>query len=139
MELYKCLGCGVDCVKGRTKINKFCSNKCQGGYKWVTETAPRIERGGCSEAVTLKKFLIERHGEICKKCGLPPEWMGEPLTLQVDHIDGNSDNNNPENLRLLCPNCHTQTPTHGSKGMGNRYRKSCKRNVSLRAYKNLVP
>ena len=52
------------------------------------------------------------------------------LTLQLDHIDGNSDNNNLENLRLLCPNCHTQTDTWVS-----RNTKNTKRNGYLGRYK----
>jgi hypothetical protein len=51
----------------------------------------------------------------CSKCGLGPEWNGEPLTIQLDHIDGNRKNFNLTNLRMLCPNCHTQTETYGSK------------------------
>jgi hypothetical protein len=40
--------------------------------------------------------------------------------LQLDHIDGDSDNNYPKNLRLLCPNCHAQTENFGSKGKGSK-------------------
>ena len=53
--------------------------------------------------------------KACSICGLPPVWNDIPLVLQVDHIDGDPSNNLVENLRLLCPNCHTQTPTHGNK------------------------
>lgn len=59
---------------------------------------------------------------ICTECGLLPEWNGKPLTLQVDHIDGDRFNNVLENLRFLCPNCHAQTETWGrTKGTGIRY------------------
>jgi len=47
----------------------------------------------------------------CLWCGIGPEWNGEPLTLQLDHIDGDNTNNLQENLRILCPNCHSQTDT----------------------------
>ena len=54
---------------------------------------------------------------ICSICALLPEWQGSKLTLQVDHIDGDSFNNVLTNLRFLCPNCHAQTDTFGrSKG-----------------------
>lgn len=46
----------------------------------------------------------------CDMCYIS-EWMGNKLTLQLDHIDGDNTNNCIENLRLLCPNCHSQTPT----------------------------
>lgn len=47
----------------------------------------------------------------CEWCNLT-EWRGEPMPLELDHIDGNHNNNLLENLRILCPNCHYQTPTH---------------------------
>ena len=46
----------------------------------------------------------------CEKCGLT-EWMGKPIVLQLDHINGDNRDNRIENLRLLCPNCHSQTET----------------------------
>lgn len=47
----------------------------------------------------------------CEKCGIT-EWQGSKITLEVDHIDGNHGNNHLDNLRFLCPNCHSQTETY---------------------------
>jgi 5-methylcytosine-specific restriction endonuclease McrA len=71
----------------------------------------------CKIIRTIKSRLIKEGilKEICSECGIGSEWNGKKLTLQIDHIDGNSENNMLSNLRLLCPNCHTQTPTYGSK------------------------
>lgn len=49
----------------------------------------------------------------CAICKRGPEWMNQPLTLQLDHINGDCEDDKLENLRFLCPNCHTQTPTWG--------------------------
>ncbi|MFF2778249.1 HNH endonuclease signature motif containing protein [Streptomyces sp. NPDC058052] len=47
----------------------------------------------------------------CAECGTGPEWLGEPITLEIDHVDGDWSDDRRENLRLLCPNCHAATDT----------------------------
>ena len=61
-------------------------------------------------------YVKRLRGEICEICGIT-EWNGKPLTLQIDHIDGDRTNNHLDNLMILCPNCHTQTDTYGSKNV----------------------
>jgi Zn finger protein HypA/HybF involved in hydrogenase expression len=51
----------------------------------------------------------------CVECGLGSEWNGKPITLHLDHENGCSRDYRIENLRILCPNCHSQTPTYGNK------------------------
>lgn len=66
--------------------------------------------------------LVIKHNLLayqCAKCGIS-EWMGEPLQLQLDHINGKRRDQRLENLRWLCPNCHTQTETWGRKRKRNR-------------------
>jgi len=50
----------------------------------------------------------------CEVCGIT-EWMGEPTPLELHHIDGNRFNNDFNNLQILCPNCHSQTPNYSGK------------------------
>jgi 5-methylcytosine-specific restriction endonuclease McrA len=71
-----------------------------------------------------KRYLIERDGHKCAICGLS-EWNGEKAPLVVDHIDGDHDNMNINNFRLLCPNCDAQTPHYKGKnrGRGRQYRR----------------
>ena len=52
---------------------------------------------------------------VCEICGQHPEWNGKELVLQVDHINGNHLDNRLENLRFVCPNCHSQTKTFAGK------------------------
>lgn len=56
-----------------------------------------------------KRVLLEQDGK-CNKCGID-SWQGKPISLELDHIDGNNKNNDRSNLECLCPNCHAQTPT----------------------------
>jgi 5-methylcytosine-specific restriction endonuclease McrA len=51
----------------------------------------------------------------CEKCGQKNKWKGELLNMELDHIDGDRTNHLLENLRILCPNCHSQTKTFRSK------------------------
>jgi len=65
------------------------------------------------QAARLRRALIEIGRKYCcTLCQISAEWRGAPLVLQVDHIDGDWRNNDPGNLRFLCPNCHSQTPNY---------------------------
>lgn len=77
----------------------------------LIENSPYMHSGSLKKRLIKEKLLEYK----CALCGLNPEWCGQPLTLQLDHVNGVWDDNRLENLRILCPNCHTQTPTYGRK------------------------
>ena len=97
-----------------TKNKKFCSKKCEGNNKKLL----KIERflngelnDDCVRDETIRSFLIERQDGVCLTCGIEPVWNSKPIVFIVDHIDGNYENNSPDNIRAICPNCNSQSET----------------------------
>lgn len=89
--------------------------------RYATRRTPDAEVF-CENSTFLSNFrlkirFLEATGipNECVFCGLGPVWNGAPLTLQLDHINGINTDHRLENLRLLCPNCHSQTPTYAGK------------------------
>jgi 5-methylcytosine-specific restriction endonuclease McrA len=60
--------------------------------------------------VRKKRIFIETGGRECQSCHLV-EWMGKPISLELEHINGDPKDGRRENCKVLCPNCHSQTPT----------------------------
>ena len=109
-----CLNCNKE-FSGRI-TSKYCSNTCQQSF----QRKQKIESGIYSKKVAFSFFKEITH-YYCSCCGIS-EWNNLPLTLQIDHIDGNNENNHIDNLRYLCPNCHTQTDTWGVKNVSEKGR-----------------
>ena len=65
-----------------------------------------------------KSYLISKRGHQCEMCKFT-EWGGKPILLILDHIDGNSENFGLDNLRIICSNCDTLTPTYKGRNKGN--------------------
>lgn len=82
----------------------------------------KLIKGSNIQSSKLKRELIEAglKENKCEICGQLPEWNGKQLVLQLDHINGNHYDNRLENLRIVCPNCHTQTETFGHKRPKNK-------------------
>jgi len=107
-----CLVCGK-----KTDNPKYSCQDCSILSK-LKEKENQIERGLISNRPTLKRYIIKRDGYKCSVCGIT-EWCGLPVVLILDHIDGNSSNNLPVNLRCVCSNCDANLPTYKSKNKGN--------------------
>jgi len=120
-----CKACNKELSRKHKTLKYFKEHYCNARCQRVHENVLYIERwlngqesgiigksGNTSNRI--KKYIRERD-KCCQLCKQLPAWNGRPLTLQVDHIDGDCGNNKPENLRCLCPNCHTQTETYGSR------------------------
>ena len=123
--MKKCINCGSDLNTG----DKYCSRKCQTDYTWnqyvkrvdeenIFFNCVGIKYNGGNGPKRAKRYLIEKHGHQCVICK-NTEWMGKPIPLTLDHINGNPDDWRVENLRVICPNCDRQTPTYGGKNKGN--------------------
>lgn len=72
-----------------------------------------------------KLVKYKNRKDECEICSQLPIWNGIKLVLEVDHVDGNIFNNNVDNLRILCPNCHSQTATFRGKNSGKRIYNYC--------------
>lgn len=96
-------------AKGTTKVDRR------------THASEYLVYGSSITSYKLKLVLI-RDGYLelaCSSCNLI-EWLNAPIPLELDHIDGDHQNNTLSNLRLLCPNCHALTPTYRGKNIGKK-------------------
>lgn len=124
MKTYNCICCGKENVFGYSKTNKYCDNKCQADYQYqqyIAEWKQGIKAGTCGKLQTsghIHRYVLEKQGHKCAECGIDT-YNGKPIVLELDHINGDSTNNQEDNLRCLCPNCHSQTHTYKAKNKGN--------------------
>ena len=105
------------CNQPMTGRGSYCSLLCHQETIYRKITKPKIERGEISERRVLKKYLVKEWGWVCRCCE-ETQWLNQPIPLEVDHIDGDPSNDLPENLRLICPNCHALQPTSKGKNRG---------------------
>jgi DNA-binding CsgD family transcriptional regulator len=124
----KCNNC-----KNETK-NKFCSSECSYEYKHRKAYDNFLERNdeycyGNYTPKRFKDFFLDEQDNKCLICGIEPKWMGNYLTFVIDHIDGDASNNKRDNIRLICPNCDSQTDTFKSKNKNSTRRNYWKEKI----------
>ena len=116
-----CLHCDAELKPSPTRKQvgekRYCGITCQHAYqsglKWKNFREGKYlgTLMGFSTGSWPRALLTEEFGYKCNACGIPGEYNGKPITLEVNHKDGDAKNNVLENLEFLCPNCHSQTPT----------------------------
>jgi hypothetical protein len=127
----QCLFCSKALIR-RSQL-KYCSQRCQATAKYdksIRDWKVGIKSGslGIKTRIIsdfLRRYLFEKYNDKCSQCGWSKRNpVSGKIPLEVDHIDGNSENNLEENLRLLCPNCHSLTPhfRNLNKGKGRKWR-----------------
>jgi len=109
--MAKCLNCSIEFKPHYDSYGKYCSNRCQKIHQ-----RPLFE--DLKTDASRKLRLLEQVEYKCFICSIS-KWNDQKITLELDHIDGKHSNNTLENLRLLCPNCHSQTPTYKAKNKGH--------------------
>jgi len=119
--MHSCMNCEKQFRHSSGTRNKFCSNKCGAEFKTKELVRTWIETGTYSNINVpgwAKQTLREMRGNACEVCGIS-EWNNQPIVLDCDHADGNPHNNHINNLRLICPNCHSQTTSYKGRNKGN--------------------
>ena len=116
---YKSIGANFETVQRVLDEYQISTAHFTGVAKGAVKRSPEnifIENSTATQAVLRRWYEKGHYTEYkCAICGLPAEWNGKPLTLTLDHINGNNHDDRLENLRWICPNCDRQTDTFAGK------------------------
>ena len=117
LKAHPCRSCNK--LLDKKRANAYCDFYCQQAYLWSVRKAEILRTGEViSKSPRLaKRYLSETKGHQCDICQIS-QWLGKRLPLVLDHIDGNSDNWQLTNLRLICSNCDSLTDTYKGKNRG---------------------
>lgn len=127
----KCLNCGKPIYN-----KKYCNRDCQNQKKYKDDLEDWFKNPDSfnTPRYFMKKYLIEKHDNKCSRCGWNKKHpVTESIPLELHHKDGNWRNNNPNNLDLVCPNCHSLTITYrNNKASGREYHRKYYHNKKKR-------
>lgn len=124
-----CLSCGVEFKAHSSSKGMYCSQACQLRKQhddYITRWLAGEELGhGTGKTADMShhiyRWLHNTRGTACECCGWDTKHPVDGRTLtEVDHVDGDAYNCRPENLKILCPNCHAMTPTFRARNKGSR-------------------
>lgn len=120
-----CIHCNINTLKSHQKY--FCCNKCNSEYKHFEAYKKFLKNNneyctGKYTAKNFKDFFLKEQNNKCAICNSDPIWNDKELIFVLDHIDGDASNNKRKNLRLICPNCDSQTDTFKSKNKNSKRR-----------------
>lgn len=114
----------IECEKKlKKRSSKYCSSLCMQSYIWKLEKSKIEDRGKVEGIRQARRFLLEKTNR-CQMCN-NNTWLGKPILLICDHINGNSEDWSLDNLRMICSNCDATTPFYKNKnkGKGRAYRR----------------
>lgn len=118
--MHRCKSCQKELANKRSI---YCNNTCQQEYQNAQKIAEWLRTGKVtlhgSTDHYIKRYISEQQDHKCLICKSGKTWFGKSLNFVLDHIDGNSENNRRDNLRLICPNCDSQLDTYKSRNKGN--------------------
>ncbi len=108
-----CLSCGLPVKEKRFSFcsRKFCSDYCARRKLPLDLVLKNNSRGQIKKRL-LQDGILEN---VCSECGLRDYWNDKPIVMHLDHINGVNNDNRITNLRMLCPNCHSQQETYAGR------------------------
>ena len=123
-----CITCNKIYFRKKSQLGKYCSGKCQQSYKvnnLISEWLAGNDKGWKGKTRQIKpfvrRFMLKACNYACQKCGWDKRHPVDNLPLvEVDHIDGNAENCSIDNLQVLCPNCHSMTPTFRNRNKNSK-------------------
>lgn len=118
----------INCEKVLNRKQKYCSNKCQKDFEYksyIERWLLKKEKGWIGRSRQLsrhvRKYILTKYNFSCAECG----WnkihpVDGSILVEIDHIDGNAENCLEDNLRVLCPNCHSMTATFRARNKNSK-------------------